>query len=111
MARRLTGQSGRGVTTSAPVSNALQTGDAVLIINMMALDVNGVRSPVDFNLSAVGIHEFARVRAVSGSSVTFMTNLKNDYGISKRPADGAVLPVVGAHYTRVLHRSIMDGRD
>ena len=103
MARRLTGQSGSVVTTWASVSNALQTGDAVLIINMMAIEVNGVRQPVDFNLSAVGIHEFARVRSVSadGGSVTLMTNLKNDYGISKRPADGAVLSVDGALYTRV----------
>ena len=79
MARRITGVSGTVLTLSHPVSDALEVGDYFLVMNIMGRDVNG--NAGSFNLSAVGLHEFARVAAIDGQTITVSRDLEFDYEV------------------------------
>ena len=77
--------SGAVLTLSHPVSDALAVGDYILVMFIMGQDVNGDAG--GFNLSAVGLHEFARVAAMDGQTITVSRALEFDYEVGNGKHD------------------------
>ena len=79
-ARRLTLHGvGSGARYSINAGGGFTGGDVVLVICLQA-NANG-QGGTGYNLTAVGIHEFAKINSIQGTAVTFDRPLANDYEI------------------------------
>lgn len=80
-ARKLLRGSGASFDTNAPASllNHFAVGDSVLVICLYASG-NGLLMQ-GFNLTAVGMYEYARIGTIDGTNVVFTRALTNDYEI------------------------------